>query len=128
MKITKKKGVDGKLDKAWAELVKLRAGNQCEYCGTTRNIQSHHIYSRSRKSTRWNPINGVSLCAGHHTLSSSFSAHKTPLEFTDWLYNKKGTDFVDRLRMKANATSKLHPFEKEILLTDLLKQIADEKL
>ena len=35
MKIKRKKGIDGKLDTAWSKLVKLRAGNRCEYCKTT---------------------------------------------------------------------------------------------
>lgn len=123
----KLKGIDGKLDEAWSKLVKLRAGNKCEYCGKTSPLNSHHIFSRSKKSTRWLPENGVCLCVGHHTFSSGFSAHKTPLEFVDWLTNKKGVDFIDRLRLKANALSKLHNFEKEILLQELNKDIESYK-
>ena len=69
----KKKGIDGKLDIAWSLLVKLRAGMKCEYCGKTSYLNSHHIYSRSKASTRWLPENGISLCVGHHTFSSKFS-------------------------------------------------------
>jgi len=121
--LKKKSGVDGKLDDAWSKLVKLRAGMKCEYCGKTSYLNSHHIYSRSKKSVRWDAMNGICLCVGHHTFSSKFSAHKTPLEFTDWLINKKGQSFVDTLRIKANQTSKLHSFEKEILLGELNRQI-----
>ena len=124
MKISKKKGIDNKLDFAWAKLVKLRAGMKCEYCGTTtKQLHSHHIYTRSKKSTRWDVQNGICLCAGHHVLSSAFSAHKTPIEFTEWYYNYKGVDYVDRLRLKANSTSKLFKFEKELLLKNLTEQI-----
>lgn len=119
----KLKGVDGKLDDAWAKLVKLKAGMKCEYCGKQTHLNSHHIYSRSKKSTRWSVINGICLCVGHHVFSSSFSAHKTPLEFTDWLERYKGKEFIDLLRVKANAISKLHKFEKEILLKELLDEI-----
>lgn len=119
----KRSGVDGKLDDAWSKLVKLRAGNKCEYCGKTTYLNSHHIYSRSKRSTRWLPENGICLCVGHHTFSSGFSAHKTPIEFMDWLINKKGQKFIDILRLKANSTSKLHKFEKEILLGELQKEI-----
>ncbi len=118
-----RKGLDGKLDKAWSELIKLRAGNKCEYCGKTSYLNSHHIYSRSKKSTRWHPENGVCLCVGHHTFSSTFSAHKTPLKFTDWLQRYKGNDWIDRLRIRANHIHKYHKFEKEILLKELLKEI-----
>ena len=68
-----RKGIDGKLDIAWSKLVKLRAGMKCEYCSKTSYLNSHHIYSRSKKSTRWNPDNGICLCVGHHTFSSTFS-------------------------------------------------------
>jgi hypothetical protein len=124
VKISKKKGVDGKLDVAWALLVKLKAGMKCEYClTTTKQLHSHHIYSRSKKSTRWHVKNGICLCASHHVLNSSFSAHKTPLEFTQWLLNYKGQDYIDRLQIRANTISKLHKFEKEILLQELQNEI-----
>jgi hypothetical protein len=119
------KGVDGKLDIAWSKLVKLKAGMKCEYCGKTTPLNSHHIFSRSNKSTRWHPINGVCLCVGHHTFSSTFSAHKTPLEFVDWLTRYKGSEFIDRLRIKAHSFSKLHPFEKQVLLDELNKEIKE---
>ena len=45
----KLKGIDGKLDNAWSELVKLRSGMKCEYCGKTTHWNSHHIYSRSKR-------------------------------------------------------------------------------
>jgi hypothetical protein len=117
------KGIDKKLDDAWSKLVKLRAGNRCEYCGKTSPLNSHHIFSRSKRSTRWDVQNGVCLCVGHHTFSSTFSAHKTPLEFVDWLTRKKGESFIMKLRVRANALSKLMTFEKEILLQELKKEI-----
>ncbi len=121
----KRKGIDGKLDIAWSKLVKLRAGMKCEYCGKTNYLNSHHIYSRSKKSTRWDVLNGISLCVGHHTFSSTFSAHKTPLEFIKWLENYKGTDYIDDLTIRANMTLKLHKHEKEEMLEELNKQIKE---
>ena len=121
MKVSK--GIDGRLDQAWSKLVKLKAGMKCEYCGTTRNLNSHHIFSRSKKSTRWQTINGVCLCVSHHVFSSKFSAHKTSIEFFLWYEEKKGREHIDLLRIKANTVSKLHIFEKEILLTELQKEI-----
>jgi hypothetical protein len=122
MKIKQKTGIDKRLDDAWSKLVKLLAGMKCEYCGKTSNLNSHHIYSRSNKSTRWNVDNGICLCVGHHTFRSDFSAHKTPFEFSDWLERYKGSDFIMRLRVKANSISKLHPFEKEYILNELLER------
>jgi len=122
----KLKGVDGKLDDAWSLLVKLRAGMKCEIpnCGKT-VLNSHHIYSRSKKSTRWDPLNGICLCVGHHTFSAKFSAHKTSVEFTEWLYEYMGAEKMQLLRIRANQTSKLHPFEKELLLEELKKEIKE---
>lgn len=121
----KLKGVDGKLDDAWSLLVKLRAGMKCEIqmCGKTNYLNSHHIFTRKNRSVRWAVINGVALCPSHHTLDSKFSAHGTPTTFTRWLIENKGQQFMDILTLKANAISKLHKFEKEIMLQELNKEI-----
>lgn len=94
-----------KLDALWATKVKDRDGNVCVYCGKTTYLNAHHIFSRSNKSTRWYLPNGITLCSGHHVLSSKFSAHKTPLEFIDFLTETKGDDFIDNLRRKANSVN-----------------------
>ena len=117
---TPHKTIDNKLDKLWSLLVKHRAGFKCEYCGTREKVlNSHHIYSRSNRSTRWDLENGVCLCVGHHTFSTKFSAHKTPTEFTEWLYSVKGESWMSDLRVKAHAIAKLKLFEKEELLEEL---------
>ena len=41
----------------------------------------------------------------------------------DWLIGKKGQNYIDTLRIKAHQTSKMHAFEKEILLGELNRQI-----
>ena len=123
MKIKQKKGIEKKLDDAWSKLVKLRAGLKCEYCGSTsRQLHSHHLYTRSRLSTRWDVENGISLCATHHVLGN-FSAHKSPREFNEWLDQYKGIEFMDRIRVKSHDYGKLTKFEKELLLKELNEQI-----
>lgn len=97
-----KKTEINKIDKLWAEAVKKLAGNRCEYCGKTSPLNSHHIFSRSKKTTRWNINNGICLCVGHHTFSSSFSAHKTPAEFIEWIKEKRGEKWYAELRHSAN--------------------------
>jgi len=124
----KKNSLNKQLDDSWSLLVKLRAGMTCEYSGKIKYLQSHHIYSRSNFAVRWLPENGVCLNAGYHTLSSQFSAHKTPVEFIDWIKNKRGIKWFDNLRLKSNGTGKLHDFEKQILLDELNKQIKKLKL
>lgn len=113
------KGIDNKLDEAWSKKVKEVAGNKCEYCGKTAMLNSHHIFSRSNKSVRWDVENGVCLCVGHHTFSSVFSAHKTPLEFIEWLKSHRGEQRLNELRIKANTSRHWLKFEKEELLKEL---------
>ncbi len=113
------KGIDKKLDEAWSKAVKERDGYSCQYCGKTSQLNSHHIYSRSKKSTRWDIDNGITLCVAHHTFSSGFSAHKTPLEFIEWLTDRKGQGFIDELRLKANTPVKFGIQDKRDLLNEL---------
>jgi len=119
----KLKGVDGKLDDAWSKLVKLIHGMSCEKCGKESYLNSHHIYSRSKRSVRWDTLNGACLCAGCHTLSSLFSAHKTPLEFTFWIIERRGDDWFEELTLVANTPQKFMKFEKEEMLVVLLERI-----
>ncbi len=121
----KLKVIDKLLDSAWSKLVKLRAGNKCEieFCGKTRYLNSHHIFTRRNKAVRWNVLNGVALCPGHHTLYSKFSAHATPVLFHNWMVKTKGQNFIDKLTLKASGISKLHKFEKEIILKELNHEI-----
>lgn len=121
------KGIDKKLDVAWSRAVKLKAGGMCEYCGKGTTLNSHHIYSRSKASTRWALSNGVCLCVAHHTFSSVFSAHKTPTEFTDWIREKRGEEWYDLLREEANNFKKYTKDEKEELLQSFNIYLKDTK-
>jgi hypothetical protein len=113
--------IDKRLDAAWSELVKLRANYQCEVCGKTKNLNSHHIWSRIRKSVRWDVQNGVCLCVGCHV--GPKSAHKDPMWFADWIRRKRGEDWYNMMTLRANSTGKRMKFEKELLLKELKKEI-----
>jgi hypothetical protein len=104
MKSKKKKKVSiAKVDSLWALAVRLRANNHCEYCGDTSGLNSHHIFSRSNKSTRWDLNNGICLCVSHHVFGN-FSAHKAPLEFAEWIKELRGEEWYRDLRFKAKMT------------------------
>lgn len=90
-----------KLDNEWATQVKENAEYKCEYCKKETNLHSHHIFSRSKKSTRHLPENGICLCAGCHVFNSTFSAHKTPTEFTIWIIEHRGQEWYETLKQKA---------------------------
>ena len=119
-KKTSRKILKKQLDKLWAEVVKQRANNICEYkdCKKTTYLNSHHIFSRSNLSVRWDIKNGVCLCSGHHTLTND-SAHKNPVEFVEWLKQKRGEKWYNELRLKANQVKKWTNEELESLLEEL---------
>ena len=107
MKEFNKKRMKKLLDKKWAELVKLRAGYRCEWCGKkSERLNSHHIFSKRNTSTRWIPENGVCLCVGCH-----FRAHQEPVEFVRFIEKERGKDLLDMLRIETNTPKK---FTKEV--------------
>lgn len=94
------------LDNLWRELVKKNADGKCERCGREgKYLNCHHIFSRSRKSVRWDESNGCLLCAGCHSLRND-SAHKSPLEFSDWIRARRGEKWYQDLRIRANTPQK----------------------
>lgn len=104
-KRVKKQSSPGKLrqikDKKWSLEIKERDGFKCLYCGKEDYLNSHHIFSRSNYAVRWDMDNGITLCSGCHTMSSKFSAHKTPLEFVEFIRELWGEEWYERLRKKA---------------------------
>jgi hypothetical protein len=72
--------------KLWGSLVRERAGNVCERCGSGDRLQTHHVFTRSIASLRYCLANGVCLCAGDHL----FWAHKFPHDFRDFMVAKRG--------------------------------------
>jgi len=97
--LRKRKGVKDRLklqlDTEWSRAVKERAGGVCEKCKKADRLQSHHVFTRSIKATRWNLDNGVCLCAGHHI----FYAHKRPELFRDWIIGKRGQEWFDNIKL-----------------------------
>lgn len=112
------------LDTAWSKAVKIRGGNKCAYCGAIQTLNSHHIYSRSNRATRWVLENGICLCVNHH-IGFSWSAHKTPIDFIMWLIQEKGNQFINMLRARSKQTVHYTAFEKKIMLKELNKYIED---
>jgi hypothetical protein len=103
-KKSKEVGLDY-LDNLWKELVYKRAGNECEYCGQQGRLNAHHVFSRSNRSVRWDMDNGICLCATHHVLGT-MSFHKAPAEMLEWIREKRGEEWYDRLLKKARSVMK----------------------
>jgi hypothetical protein len=51
--------------------------------------------------TRWDLANGVCLCVLHHVFGK-FSAHKAPIEFAEWLKERRSEEWYSTLRRKAS--------------------------
>ena len=112
-----------KLDEIWSKIIKLEAKEKCEYCGSTSRLNSHHIFSRSNYSVRWSIENGVCLCVKHH-LFGVMSAHKAPIEFIEWLREKRGDKWYEDLRMKAKVITKLTKPAKLEIYEELKKKLS----
>lgn len=94
-----------KYDNKRSHLVKVKAWNKCEVPWCTKwNLNSHHVFTRTNYTTRFDLDNGICLCSRHHTLNPRFSAHKTPTEFTEWIKEYRWEDWYDELKLKANKT------------------------
>lgn len=70
-KSTKKKNSQSKnlikeLDLLWAKIILKKFNHKCAICGKNDRLQAHHIFSRNKRSTRWDIENGICLCSGHH--------------------------------------------------------------
>lgn len=87
-------------DKLWREKVIERYGNKCVLCGSDK-INIHHIVGRRNMSTRWAVINGVPLCALHHTFGT-FSAHQNPLTFHKEMVAQRGDKWEKDLIKMSN--------------------------
>lgn len=75
-----------KAEKEW----KLHIGLKfpyCIYCKKNHGqLDKHHLITRGQsRYLKFHPMNGATLCAHHHALSSRFSAHQTPGPFRVFL-------------------------------------------
>lgn len=62
----------------WSRQVKEKAGFVCQYCGTTDNLESHHIKPvYAYPNLQFDISNGVCLCRYHHRAAhgGSFFPH-----------------------------------------------------
>jgi 5-methylcytosine-specific restriction endonuclease McrA len=120
------RAAEKKLDRLWSEAIKARDGYRCRRCGRTTNLQSAHIHSRSRKSTRHDLDNGLTLCGGRCHL---FFAHKDPLQFAEFVKQELGEEKYTLLMVKASKPrSPLNPFTAKLLESELKVAIERYKL
>ena len=122
-KKSRRKGIEDRLDDLWRRVVYKRAGNRCEYCGRGDTLNAHHIFSRSNRAVRWDVDNGACVCVAHHTFGT-VSFHKSPLAMTEFINNKRGQEWYNRLMTAAGQPGKMSLGELEEIEARL-KQILD---
>lgn len=84
------------------------AGNKCEWpdCYITgEELSAHHFFSRIHNSIKYDPLNGVALCSGHHT-GLTISAHQSPTIFRSIIINIRGQQWLDELTRRKNQVVK----------------------
>ncbi len=72
-------------DRIFSKAVKDRDLNKCVICGDTTRLNAHHIIVREHLATKFDVLNGISLCPKHHFFCRQISAHNNPLGFFMWL-------------------------------------------
>lgn len=110
-------------DELCRQIVKIRDGGKCQVCGK-KEVHVAHIYSKgANPSLRFNPLNLVLLCPKHHL----YWAHRSPIEFSEWVKNHLGEEKFFELRKQANLpVFKLDLNLVKIELEQKLKNIKQE--
>ena len=75
----------------------IRHEGRCEVCATllpqdrvrATQFHAHHLISRARRGFRHLLVNGICLCARHHTFDPHLSAHGAPWAFEAWMKTHK---------------------------------------
>jgi len=104
----------------WSKAVKIKYGYKCAYCHRTdkeARLNSHHIFSRRHKATKYDLDNGICLCVDHHKFKP-FSAHESP-EFILWMIDFIGKEKYEDLKRRANSIKKYTEMEKREILNKL---------
>jgi len=84
-------------DDLWARIVKDRAGNVCERCGSVKRVSAHHIIPRTCFTLRHDLENGVALCYYHH-IGGRNAAHKDALGFSQWISERRDVNYLNGRR------------------------------
>ena len=109
--------IKAKADKLWSQLIRM--DGSCEICGTSENLNAHHIISRAKLHTRYMKENGICLCVGHHMFNKDISAHGNSVAFVKWFVDKYGQERLDFLLKESNSTEPFRVAEYRQALEDL---------
>jgi len=108
------KKADREFSKYWREKI-----GRCERCGRQENLQLCHIITRNIRKLRFERKNTFVLCASCHR-----NFHNKPLEFSDFVKEKKGEDTAKWLIRESND---LKPISIKFYQDVIIKLKKDEK-
>lgn len=103
MRKIKRSTLIAKADARFGEYIRKR-DRRCVICGSTDTLQcSHYFGKKAHSATRFDENNAAVMCARCH-----FKHHQSdPEMYRDWMYNKYGDEFMDKLRAKAFSSHKV---------------------
>ena len=111
-----------KLNGLLHELIVLRDGGKCLYCGRTDTLQVSHIYPKGiYRGLEFDPLNLKLLCYRHHF----HWWHKHPLEAKPWLEKVIDKKRLAYLKKKSLQIIKNQSYEK--IKTELEREIRNLK-
>lgn len=103
-------------DKEFSRYIRLRDG-ECKRCHRKgegpegiNGLQNSHFYGRGKESTRFDPLNCDSMCAGCHQHFTS-----NPANYAEWKLKQLGMDKYNALSIRA------HRYQKKDRAFELLK-------
>ena len=83
----------GKCDTLWSKVIRLR-DKRCLVCGSTENLQAHHLIGRNNYQYRYDLDNGATVCLSHHGLrfgDQKIAAHgpsNAAMAFLEWIRDR----------------------------------------
>lgn len=81
-------------DKKWSKAIHEKFSHKCAICGSIKNLNAHHLITRSVPEARHDILNGILLCSYCHIFNRRISAHKGSFMFMLW--------FLDNYKEVAN--------------------------
>jgi len=101
------------LDDLMSIKVRTRDGYKCRKCGRGKTAH-HHIFTKTRLTTRWDENNGLALCFYCHR-----NAHAAAEEFRSWVISWMGQTEYDALYLKSQMRGGFKNIDLEWLLKEM---------
>jgi len=113
-----KRSLRTKADTLFSKYIRGR-DKKCQRCEKTTQLQAAHVISRACLTTRYDYDNCLTLCADCHLNW----AHRNPLEFTEFIYERLGEERYHKLMDKAKHPEQMTIEKYEAIINDLIGRL-----